>query len=250
MTVLHETPDAAAPPTNVAEARPAREGPRERLDEQGASFVSDADLLAMLLGTGMRGEGVEALAERLVATRSLQEMSRMEVDALASLHGVGRAKAARVVAAFELGRRALSTGPAPTRVRSADDVDRLLRARLVHEEVEHFLALSLDARHRVVAEHWLAKGTMTSCAISIADVFRVLLRVAAPNVIFVHNHPSGEAEPSSDDIALTSRLVSAGELLGIRVLDHIILAREGRVSLDESGMLMPVRAASNTKPFQ
>lgn len=250
MTVLHETPHADAIPTNVAEARPAREGPRERLDEQGASFVSDADLLAMLLGTGMRGEGVEALAERLVATRSLQEMSRMEVDALASLHGVGRAKAARVVAAFELGRRALSTGPAPTRVRSADDVDRLLRARLVHEEVEHFLALSLDARHRVVAEHWLAKGTMTSCAVSIADVFRVLLRVAAPNVIFVHNHPSGEAEPSSDDIALTSRLVSAGELLGIRVLDHIILAREGRVSLDESGMLMPARAASNAKPFE
>jgi DNA repair protein RadC len=234
----------------VADARPPREGPRERLDEQGASFVSDADLLAMLLGTGMRGEGVEALAERLVATRSLQELSRMEVDALASLHGVGRAKAARIVAAFELGRRALSPGPAPTRIRSADDVDKLLRARLVHQEVEHFIALSLDARHRVVAEHWLAKGTMTSCAVSVADVFRALVRVAAPNVIFVHNHPSGEADPSGDDIALTTRLASAGELLGIRVLDHIILAREGRVSLDESGMLSRVRSGSNTKPFE
>ena len=236
-------PDDLAPPqpTILRDARPPREGPRERLDEQGASFVSDADLLAMLLGTGMRGEGVEALAVRLLATRSLADLARMEVDALASVHGVGRAKAARVVAAFELGRRALSPGPAPTRIRSADDVDRLLRARLVHHEVEHFIALSLDARHRVVAEHWLAKGTMTSCAISIADVFRVLVRVAAPNVIFVHNHPSGDAAPSGDDLALTQRLIAAGELLGIRVLDHIILARDGRVSLDEAGMLSPTR---------
>lgn len=236
-------PDDHSPPLPalLRDARPPREGPRERLDEQGASFVSDADLLAMLLGTGMRGEGVEALAVRLLATRSLADLARMEVDALASVHGVGRAKAARVVAAFELGRRALSPGPAPTRIRSADDVDRLLRARLVHHEVEHFIALSLDARHRVVAEHWLAKGTMTSCAISIADVFRVLVRVAAPSVIFVHNHPSGDAAPSGDDIALTQRLIAAGELLGIRVLDHIILAREGRISLDEAGMLTPTR---------
>lgn len=141
-----------------------------------------------------------------------------------------------IARAFDCGRRTHSA-PRASRIVSSSDVRNRMRARMECLDVEHFVALSLDARHRVVKEHWIAKGTMTSCAVSIADIFRALVSVPAPNVIFVHNHPSGDPAPSGDDIALTARLVKAGELIGIRVLDHIIIGREGYSSLDEAGVM-------------
>lgn len=149
----------------------------------------------------------------------------------------GPAKIANMIAeAYDLGRQTHAP-PRCGRIKSSDDVRNRMRLRMENLEVEHFVALSLDARHRVVKEHWIAKGTMTSCAVSIADVYRALVATSAPNVIFVHNHPSGDPAPSGDDIALTAQLSKAGELLGIRVLDHVIIGREGYRSLDEAGLL-------------
>ena len=239
------------PASSAADDGGDPEGPRERVVRAGAKHLDDHDLLAVVLGTGCADEPVGRLATRLLTENAgLAGLAQVSPPSLARTRGIGHTKAARLAAAFELGRRAAHATPPPTRLRSADDVDALLRPRLAHLEVEHFLALALDARHRVVRELWISKGTMTACIVSVADVYRHLLREAAPAVIFVHNHPSGEAEPSSDDLQLTERLVSAGELLGVRVIDHVIVAREGYRSLRDSG-LMPtprVEGAAYLRP--
>ncbi|MBX7193811.1 MAG: DNA repair protein RadC [Sandaracinaceae bacterium] len=236
-----------APPDDRAdEALPAFDGPRERLVRSGAQHLGDDDLLAVLLGTGCAAEPVQQLASRLLEEHAgLAGLALAGAPSLARTRGIGATKAARIAAAIELGRRAAHVVPPPTRIRSAEDVDALLRPRLAHLEAEHFVALALDARHRVIRELWISKGTMTACLVSVADVYRQVLREAAPAVLFVHNHPSGETEPSHDDLHLTRRLVEAADLLGLRVVDHVIVAREGFRSLRDSG-LMPSHAIATS----
>lgn len=149
------------------------------------------------------------------------------------------AKAARLVAAAEFGRRAqrvpFQRGAA---LLSSIDVDGALRPRLANAEAEHFIALPLDARNRPLGELLLSKGGLTGCFASAADIYRQLIRWAAANVIFVHNHPSGEPDPSPEDIDLTQQLRSAGELLGIHLLDHVIIAAQGYFSFADEGLLV------------
>ncbi len=202
-----------------------QDGPRERLGRVGASALSDAELLALLFGTGHGKEGLGSFAARVLEeTGGLGCLGRAGIGQLITIDGVGVGKAARIVAAIELGRRLaaapLSRGRAIT---SSRDVVRALGPRYARAEREHFLAIPLDAKNRPVAELTIAVGGLSACPVAPADVFRLLLRHAASGVIFVHNHPSGEPGPSPDDLALTERLAAAGALLGIRVVDHVIL---------------------------
>ena len=247
-SLLDSPPYPSLLDSSIEPVAPRFEGPRERLVRGGPQHLEDDELLAVLLGTGCADEPVFRLASRLLREHDgLAGLAQQSAPSLARVRGIGESKAARIAAAIELGRRASRVSPPPTALRSADDVDLLLRPRLAHLEVEHFLALAIDSRHRVVRELWISKGTMTSCVVSVADVYRQILREAAPAVIFAHNHPSGEAEPSVEDLELTRRLVAAADLLGVSVVDHVIVAREGYRSLRESG-LMPrsTRAASST----
>lgn len=214
-------------------------GPRERMRALGAARLSDADLLALLLGTGSAQEPVTVLASRILhRLGGVQGLLREGPHTLERLSGVGPSKAARIAAAVELGRRVIS---APLergdRIVSSRDVDRALRPRLGSAEVEHFLALPLDAKNRPMGEVLIALGGLSACPVAPADVFRALLRHAAAGVVFVHNHPSGEPSPSADDVALTDRLYRAGELLGLTVLDHIIIGAEGYFSFLDAGLL-------------
>ncbi|MCA9531956.1 MAG: DNA repair protein RadC [Myxococcales bacterium] len=215
------------------------EGPRERLAHRGAGSLSDAELVAILCGTGTTREPVEVLAVRLLdRAGGLAGLERATVAELSQLAGVGPGKASRLVAAIELGRRALGT---PIRrgeaLGSSEAVDRALRPRLARAPVERFIALGLDARNRPIAEFVVSKGGRSSCPVEPADVFRELVRVSASAVIFVHNHPSGEPSPSLDDARLTERLRAAGVLLGVRVLDHVIIADRGYFSFRDAGLL-------------
>ncbi|MGE0792077.1 MAG: DNA repair protein RadC [Sandaracinaceae bacterium] len=217
------------------------EGPRERLRFVGRAALSDTELVALLLGTGTQGESVVALAERILSeVGSLDALAKLGPGALENIEGLGPTKAGRLVAAVELGRRAL-TRPLPLRARiaSSRDVDAAMRPRLAHASVEHFIALALDAKHRAIAEVEVARGGLTACPVAPSDVFRALLLEGAAAVIVVHNHPSGEPSPSAEDVALTDRLARAGELLGMRVLDHVIVARDGYFSFLDAGLLGP-----------
>ena len=201
--------------------------------------LADEELVAVLLGTGRTGLPVRELAERVLDEMGgTLELAEATVDGLARVPGVGPTKAARIVAAVELGRRVL-TRPLPRgqRLLSSRDVDAALRPRLGRASREHFLAIALDAKNRPIAEIEVAIGGLSACPVVPADVFRLLLRRAASGVVFVHNHPSGSPEPSPEDRALTHRLVRAGDLLGIRVLDHLILAQEGFFSFLDAGWL-------------
>lgn len=214
-------------------------GPRERLAALGGPSLGDAELVAVLLGTGARGMKVLQLAAHLLELLGgIEGLLAARVADLAAIPGIGPSKGARIVAAIELGRRAL-TRPL---VRSAGftssrEVDGALRPRLARAEVEHFVAVPLDARNRAMGEIELARGGLSACPVIPADAFRPLIRCAASAVIFVHNHPSGSPMPSREDIELTTRLRETGDLLGVRVLDHIIIAHEGYFSFLDEGLM-------------
>lgn len=215
------------------------EGPRERLRRVGIEGLSDQELIALLLGTGAPGEPVMVVASRLLhEAGGLRGIGRLGLGSLERLTGLGPTKGARLLAALELGRRSLAR-PFERSVRftSSAMVDAALRPRLATAQSERFLAIALDVKQRLIAEIEIGRGGMTACPVDPGDVFRALLREAAVGAIFVHNHPSGDPQPSVDDVQLTDRLTRAGSLLGIHVLDHVIVAAQGHFSFADAGLL-------------
>jgi DNA repair protein RadC len=218
-------------------ARPA--GPRERLMLNGERSLSDAELVAILLGTGAPGDPVGVVAQKLIERHGgLSGLRRAGLSAMSACPGVGVTKACRIRAALELGLR-ICTKPLEHRmpIGCSTDVAEAMRPRFIDASREHFFALALDSRQRLTSEILVAIGSLSACAVSPADVFRLLLREPAAAVIFVHNHPSGEPSPSREDVALTDRLRQAGSLLGIKVLDHVILGHDGHFSFLDAGLL-------------
>jgi DNA repair protein RadC len=187
------------PPAIRPTASEAPEGPRERLRRRGREGLGDAELLAIVLGTGTASLPVELLAARvLAATGGLRGLGVRGVGELAALAGIGPGKASRLVAAVELGRRAVARPwPRGPRLVSSRRVHEVLAPRLVELAEERFLALALDAKHRCVAELEVARGGLTSCPVAPADVFRRLLKEAAAATVLVHNHPSGDPARAS-----------------------------------------------------
>jgi DNA repair protein RadC len=213
--------------------------PRERLAARGAAALADAELLAILLGTGRRGENVLELARTLLArVGGLADLAHATEVELRTQAGVGPARAAVIHAALELGRRTAGARPQRgRRLSAAAEVWMHYRARLALAPVEEFWAIGLDVRHRLQLELCTARGSLTGVEVHPRDVFRPLIRASVAAVIFCHNHPSGDPTPSRQDIDLTNRLREVGELCGITVLDHVVVAAEGFTSLAERGWL-------------
>ena len=219
---------------------PAGELPRERLIERGARALSDAELLAILLRTGRRGENVLELAHGIVARfreTGLSEILAMPCAEFARIPGIGMAKAATVLAALELGRRAQRTAKSRPRISEAQDVAELLRSRLAAEKREHFLVLPLSSKNEVLMVADVSVGTLTNTLVHPREVFEPAIRCGAAHIILVHNHPSGDPAPSTEDHRLTRILKEAGALLGIPVTDHVILGGAEFFSFSEEGML-------------
>jgi len=209
--------------------------PRERLLSWGGERVSDLDLIAILLGTGRPGRSAPDLAlDLLRATGGLGALARASPRELATVSGIGDARAARLAAAFHLGRRALEhVALREPSVGNADDVYRRLRPRLAGMTQEICLLLALDARNAVLGELEIARGWLNGVDVHPREVFRPLVRMAAAAAVIVHNHPSGALEPSDADVELTRRLRAAGDVIGIPLLDHVIIADTGYRSLAE-----------------
>ncbi|HET6611790.1 MAG TPA: DNA repair protein RadC [Kofleriaceae bacterium] len=211
------------------------ERPRERLLAHGADHVSTDELLAVILGTGTRGRSAVTLARELSEeVGGLVALARAAPHELTGIAGIGAARAVRIAAAFALGRRAIEVEACrEPRINGPSDVHARLRARLSGLKQEVFWVLALDARNAIIAELEIARGCLTSVDVHPREVFRPLIRHAAAAGVVAHNHPSGGLKASADDLALTERLRAVGELCGIPIVDHVIIGRDGFVSLAE-----------------
>ncbi len=207
--------------------------PRERLIALGSEALHDAELIALLLRTGGADADAMGLAARLLADcGGLAGLSRAAPRQLAAQAGVGPAKSGALCAAFELGRRVAAATHEPGRaIRGPADVHAHFHPRLRHATRERFIVVLLDGRHRVIRHALVSQGTLTASLVHPREVFRPALREPAAAVVLVHNHPSGDPAPSREDVEITRRLVEAGRLLGVPVLDHVVVAERGFASL-------------------
>ena len=223
-------------PISVAE-RPPGDRPRERLSALGPAALSDAELLALVLGTGNARESVLELAGRLLATiGGLGALARLGPGELASLPGLGPARAAEIVAAMELGRRASRDLAAErTQVLRPEDAVAVLAPRMDHLEHERSVVLLLDRRHRILREVIVGIGGIAHAPMEPREILAAALREPGVAAFLVaHNHPSGDPEPSQEDRAVTRRLARAAEVVGIEFVDHLIIAAGGWSSLRAS----------------
>ena len=217
---------------------PLEARPRERLLASGPEALADRELLAVLLRAGTRSRSALHVADDLLRRfGGLLGLSRARAEELGTLRGVGQAKAATLVAAFELARRIQGPDPASRpAVRSAADAAALLGPRLAHREQEHFCVLLLNTRHEVIGLVEVSRGGLNAASVEPREVFREAIRRGACAVIVAHNHPSGNPEPSPDDVRLTTGLRQAGSLVGVAVLDHLVVGDGRFVSLRERGL--------------
>ena len=218
---------------------PEAERPRERLLSKGSEVLTDAQLLAILLRTGRRdSSAVQVAMEILHRVGSLAALAQSGIEELCATPGIGPAKAAQLKAALELGKRAmavpLSTG---TKLSSSADLFRHFHPLLRDLKHELFKVILLDAKNAVMKESTVSEGSLTLSIVHPREVFAMAIRESAASVIFLHNHPSGDPTPSVEDRRLTERLVAAGEVLGIRVLDHMIVGDGRYISFADEGWL-------------
>lgn len=218
---------------------PVQERPRERLLNEGVQALSNRELLAILLGSGAPRQSALMLADQLLRNaRSLRGLAALDVEELRKVRGIGLAKAAQIKAAMELARRmSLEPGYERIAIRHPGDVARLMMDDLRDLDHEQFKLLMLDTKHRIIKIQTLSVGDLSGTLVHPRELFKAVIRRNSAAVVLVHNHPSGDAEPSTDDLELTRRLVAGGKLLGIEVLDHIIIGDNTYVSLKERGLV-------------
>ena len=217
---------------------PSSERPRERLREHGATALTSAELLAIILRSGTQQQSVLTLAQGLLYRNGgLGGLARMSFSDLMRQTGLGEAKAAEIRAVFELASRiqALEVGERPV-IRSPQDVNALLGGEMAPFEQEHMRVLLTNTRNQVLGVHEVYIGNVSSAVVRASEVFREAVRQNAPCIILVHNHPSGDPSPSPEDVNLTKQLVAAGQQLDIEVLDHVVIGDRRFASLKSYGL--------------
>ncbi|NPA90816.1 MAG: JAB domain-containing protein [Chloroflexi bacterium] len=228
---------------------PKGERPRERLQHYGAQALSTAELLAIILRTGVGGENVIRLAERLLSHfNGLPGIAQASFDELCQVKGIGPAKVTQIKAALELGRRLLVSAPEEKPViHSPDIAANLIASEMALLPQEEFWVLLLDVRNRLRHIQRLYRGSLTQARVRVGEVFREAIRGNAAAIIVAHNHPSGDPTPSPQDVHLTRLLVEAGRLLDIPLLDHLIIGHGRWVSLKERGLGFPPEKGTSAR---
>lgn len=217
---------------------PKQERPRERLQRLGPGALSSQELLALIIGRGVSKKSVLDIAHELLRRfGSIHEMSKATIEDLSKVHGVGIAKAAQIMAAFELAKRQDLENDIPKfTVNNPQTLVKAIRATIQDKAKEHFKLVLLNTRNKVTGIITISIGTLNASLVHPREVFKEAIHGSASSVILVHNHPSEDLEPSEEDIKLTRRMVEAGKIMGIEVLDHIIITRHDFLSLKSRGL--------------
>jgi DNA repair protein RadC len=222
---------------------PEGDKPRERLSNLGSSALSDAELLAILIGTGSPDETAIEVAHRAISRScgqygtSLGFLLESTLEELKQIPGIGPAKAARLRACVELGKRLIhgaEQGKRPYTVRRGKEVFEYFRTAAIDLDKEHFYVLLLNSRNQVVSKEVVSVGSLDASIVHPREIFKIPIKKSAASIVLVHNHPSGDPTPSDDDMDITRRLIEAGRLLGIEVADHVVIARASFVSMKET----------------
>jgi DNA repair protein RadC len=218
---------------------PAAERPRERLQKFGSDVLSAQELLAVILGRGIAGESVMVTAQRLLSQfDGLKGLAQATVEELSRIRGIGLAKACQIKAAFELANRLEGYPSADNKqiIKNPIDVAALVKNKLSGKKKEYFMTVLLDTRAQVIKICETSVGSLDTSIVHPREVFKEAISASAASVIFVHNHPSGDVSASEQDIGLTKRLVEAGQIIGIDVLDHIIVGDNKHLSMKAKGL--------------
>lgn len=200
--------------------------PRERFLRQGPEALSDAELLAIILRTGKKGENAIDMSNRLINEYGLSNLFTCSLKELQKIKGIGPSKAMQILSISELNKRQSLAKKNIKKITCAEDVFDLYHERLKDEKQEQFIVLALNNKNGIIKEEIISKGVIDSAIIDPREVFKPAIRSSAAKIILVHNHPSGDPLPSKEDQEVTRKLIESGELLGIKVLDHVIIGRD------------------------
>jgi DNA repair protein RadC len=217
---------------------PKSERPRERLQKFGAEALSAQELLALILGRGIPGESVMVTSQRLLSTfGNIKAISEASLEELAKVKGIGLAKASQIKAVFELAKRSEEEIGEKISIKSSEDVVKLIRPKLKNKKKEYFLLLSLDSRNNLIRVSDISIGTLNANLIHPREVFKEAIQSLAVSMILVHNHPSGDATPSENDLEITKQLIEASKIIDIIILDHIIISSRDYKSMKDKELL-------------
>ena len=198
--------------------------PRERL--KAGNVLNDAELLALLLGSGTKGESAIDMGNRLLSENGLDKLNSLSIQELMKIKGIGLAKASKLIAAFELSKRVSSGKICEKIVKNPSDIASHYIEKLKDLKKEHFIAVFLDSKNKIIKDEIISIGTLNSSLVHPREVFKEAIKCSANSVILVHNHPSGSVEPSDEDYRVNKVLVETGNLVGIKVLDHLVVGDE------------------------
>lgn len=216
------------------------ERPREKLINFGVSSLSNAELLAILIRTGTKEASAIDLAQRVLSAREdgLRYLGDCTTDELSHLKGIGKTKACQIIAAVELGKRlSMSTSKARLNIKSPRDVANIFMEEMRYYKKEYFKSILLNTKNQIIANEDISIGSLNSSLVHPREVFVGAIRKSASSIILMHNHPSGNPNPSNEDIKITKRLIEAGKIIGIEVLDHIIIGDGQFISLKEISII-------------
>jgi len=214
---------------------PQDERPREKMEAKGPNMLSNPELLAILLRTGSQKKSALHLGEEIIRKfPNLYTLKNITIDELILIKGIGKAKAIQILAALELGRRTnhyvLERG---VQIKSPIECAEYIAEEVKFLEQEHFIGIYLDTKNRILAKKTLFVGSLNKSLVHPREVFKEAFRHGCASIIVVHNHPSGDPTPSSQDISITKRLIEVGELMGIELLDHLVIGTDGYISMRE-----------------
>lgn len=219
---------------------PINERPREKLLKYGVGSLSNAELIAIIIRTGHLEDTAIDLANRLLSIDStgIRYLSQASMEELTSIKGIGHCKSAQIIAAIELGKRISSyDGGAKLKVNSPHVVVELLMEEMRYLNKEHFKVILLNTKNHIISVEEISVGNLNSSIVHPREVFNVAIKRSANSMILAHNHPSGDSTPSTEDVNITHRLIDAGNIIGIKVLDHIIIGDNNYISFKQNNII-------------